>query len=319
MQTTIPEITRSFAEQIVFFPRFRRAYELIKKGIESTLLSGQPACTALWAPTGTGKTTLLTYVKLQYADETVRSTAEGAFRTVPAIYVQVPAKVTIKDLAKEVLRALHIEGAKGDLADLTRLVIQNLKICGTHVIFLDEFQCFAKANNAKSASDAADWLRMVLDSTKVPIVVAGLPPEGNDQDFIYSNPLLAGRFPYFAQLSNLQFSESPTGEFFTVLRELDRKMYELGGLRKGSHLTDPTIYTPLFLATQGNLRAMRHILRDSLSHCLSNSSRTLSLENFLVGYEEFRFTDELARKDNPFRLGTTKCLKLILEKKYAPS
>ncbi|MCY1532198.1 AAA domain protein [compost metagenome] len=313
MPRTIPEITRSFAEQIVFYPRFRKAYELIKKGIESTTLSGKPACTALWAPVGTGKSTLLEYVKTQFGEEIIKTTNEGIFRIVPAIYVVVPPRVTTKDLAKEILRALHIEGVTGDLADLTRLVIQNLKICQTQVTLMDEFQCFAKANPAKSADEAADWLRIILDATGTPIIVAGLPPEKNQADFIYSRPLLAGRFPYFAQLSNLQFSESADGEFFSVLRGLDKKMYELADLKNGSHLTDPTIYIPLFLATQGNLLAMRHILRDALSYCLVKASRELKPEAFSASYSELHFADELARRDNPFELGTAKCLKLILE------
>ncbi|AOE85939.1 TniB family NTP-binding protein [Pseudomonas sp. TCU-HL1] len=313
MPLTAPEIIEAFTQQIVFFPRYRRAYELIQKGIETTTLSKQPACTALWAPVGTGKSTLLEFVKGQYGDETIKTTSEGSFHIVPVIYVSVPAKVTIKDLAKAILDKLHIGVVNGVLEDLSRLVIQNLKICQTKVILLDEFQNFAKPNSAKTAEDAAEWLRGILDATKIPIIVVGLPPKKDQQDFIYSRPVLAARFPYFAELSNLQYSDSAKGELLTVLHGLDKKMYELADLGRGAHLSDPTIYAPLYLACQGNLKWMRLIILGALTDCLSRSPRTLSLEDFSVSYSQIRLDEDLARKDNPFQLGTAKCLKLILE------
>ncbi|AOE86749.1 TniB family NTP-binding protein [Pseudomonas sp. TCU-HL1] len=308
MNAEIESRVDEFERQIVFFPPYRRAFELLNLAIESTKLRGIPTSTVISAPSGAGKTTLLNYFHDQFEAESEELTAEGVRRIIPVIYLSVPPKVTIKDLAKAILEKLHVFGVKGDTVDLTRMVIKNLKTCQTRAILLDEIQLFAKHNPAKSVEDAADWLRNLLDQINIAVIVAGTP---ECKEFIYGSSLLARRYPYLATLGYFNFDDSPECDYTITLKELDKKMYSIGNLHKGAHLTDSGIRIPLYVATSGNLEYIRQILHLVFLHCLRNEASGPCINDFAMSCSLLELKLNLAKTRNPFEMNLADNLNLI--------
>ena len=136
----------------------------------------------------TGKSRLVEEVSNAYP--TVR-TPHGLISYV--IKVIVPSKPTVKGLASEILHALGDPLAyKGTENDMTRRILNLLKVCQTRLLFLDEFQHLVdKSTKYNVVHHVSDWLKNLLSSSKIVTVLVGLP---YGQAVLRQNEQLRGRF-----------------------------------------------------------------------------------------------------------------------------
>jgi len=145
----------------------------------------------LIAQTGTGKSTLLKY----YAEQFPRGENNSGAQ-IPVLYVSTPESPSVRDLAEAVLDALGDPAAdRGTTRAKTRRIIHFIKKCGVQLLLIDEFQHFADGS-IKEAKRVSDWLKLLMDAIKRPVVLAGLP---RSMAVINRNPQLRRRLgaPYY--------------------------------------------------------------------------------------------------------------------------
>jgi hypothetical protein len=202
-------LRQTVIEHQIFQAAIREIARIHKRGLTTNSWEGM----LLIAQTGTGKSTLLKY----YADQFPRS--EGSSGTeIPVLYVSTPEFPTVRDLAEAVLDALGDPAAdRGTTRAKTRRIVHFIKQCGVQVLLIDEFQHFADGSS-KEAKRVSDWLKLLMDAIKRPVVLAGLP---RSIAVVNRNPQLRRRLgaPYYMRPFAYQRPEQRT-VFRTVLKKI---------------------------------------------------------------------------------------------------
>jgi len=208
--------------------------------------------------------------------------------------IQVPA--TPKSLATELLLRLGDPAAeKGTLISRTNRLKRALEKCGVELIILDEFQHFQDRDSKKVLKTVSDWLKILMDSTRIPIALVGMPysatildTEGNEQ--------LQRRFA--TQLSLEPFGFKSAGEqkrFMRFLREIDIAL----PLLDSSDLSSPEMALRIYLATDGVIAYVMKLIRRATVLALDLAKTKLTLDLLEIAYEE-RLAGNNPERENPF-------------------
>ncbi|MCY1419932.1 hypothetical protein D9M71_355360 [compost metagenome] len=176
------------------------------------------------------------------------------------------------------------------------------------VVIFDEFQILADPENEKQLKGVIDWLLSILNRIDIPVLIVGTR---ECKEIIYREDRLARRYPFLATLDYLRYDQSIDSNYMIVLGRLDEKLYEIGNLNPGLHLTDPSIATRLYVATRGNLEYIRQILSTAFTICLTNHSKGLELSDFYETCQLHVLKLSLSQADNPFDLSISACTSLI--------
>ncbi len=277
---------RKFEAQIINYKAYNLAYMTIMRSIQATQMRGIPSCVVLVAPSGCGKSTLAQQIISTYPPESSGEDEKGAWTKRPTMYCGLPSKATIKSFTKTLLGALEFEAYSGDSFELTQRAIQQIKQQNVQVAFLDEFQMLADKKAEQARIDVMNCTARLVDRTGIPFVVLGTP---DIAEFFYAKKgLLRRRFPFFAQLTPLQFNlTDANSDLQLVLRGLDKKMYEIGNLKKGVHLHEPDIALPLFTVCGGIMEDLRLLLSNAFTFALYRADETLRREDFSDAFEHY--------------------------------
>lgn len=155
----------------VAYPHSEEILSKIKHCHQYSMTSAEPECMLIKGDTGAGKTTLYR----RYEQDHPRIVMKE--RTlIPVLSATIPVPATPKSLATKLLLKM------GDpLADSGTLVAQTLRLykmikaCGVQLIILDEFQHFIDRDSNKVLQTISDWLKELLNETRVPIILIGMP------------------------------------------------------------------------------------------------------------------------------------------------
>jgi energy-coupling factor transporter ATP-binding protein EcfA2 len=310
MESEIHNIVKAYKSNIIFHPRYRQAFSQIQNAIENTEALGEPVCALICGPSGTGKSTLCHYFEKQYNGDSVLCLDDGTYANLPVFYCEVPSPATVKGLITNLLRMLINDTPSGTIEKLTHQLITCLKTAQVRIIFLDEIQrlCFTSVS-AKVRLDSLQWLVSLLNGAGIPVILAGtlLCRDIRREDEAFEN-----RYPYFAELYHFIYESDDQSDYFTTLKKLDAKMYQVAALEKGVHLNDPTIAAPLFVGARGNLKRTRLIINDALKTCLCRGvPRELKVSDFFTACQSIDLPQNLSN-GNPFALSYNDSLKLAL-------
>ncbi|MBO0132301.1 ATP-binding protein [Agrobacterium burrii] len=168
---------------------------------------------------------------------------------VPLIRVKAPSDCTMRDLGLEMLGRMDYE-VKRELSEAAvyRYVRERLKILGTKVVFIDEFQHILDAPTIKGVRHLTDQLKNLLQEEGYPIyiIVAGLPEiatvvhrdpkeqmEGRtvvwrfpDLSFEKDKEFLCEVVCHYAALAEMELAVEPTDDF--ISRMLHAGRHRLG-------------------------------------------------------------------------------------------
>lgn len=202
-------LRKTVIEHKIFEAAVREIARIHHRGLSSNSWEGM----LLVAQTGTGKSTLLKY----YSEQFPRSEGESG-AVIPVLYVRTPESPSVRDLAEAVLDALGDPAAdRGTTRAKTRRIVHFIKQCGVQLLLIDEFQHFADGS-IKEAKRVSDWLKILMDEIKRPVVLAGLP---RSVAVVNRNPQLRRRLgaPYYMRPFGYQRPEHRT-VFRTVLKKI---------------------------------------------------------------------------------------------------
>lgn len=308
------EKLQQFSRHIVLFPAYHHAYALLKKSIEMTQQRGIPTSAMIVGPSGCGKSTLCELFRDSFggSHENINPTEIATIR--PAFFCTVPSPVTVKSFAITILRELGCKDTRGDTVELTYRVMELLRTCSVQVCVFDEFQWLARPELEKHAVVVIDWLITLINYTKIPIILAGLP---ECKDILEKREAFARRYPYIIEFNYLDYSESPYSDYVTLLTKLDEYLYTNGGLQQGLHLTDTDISAQLYAATQGSLEYIRLILHGAFQSALVQGRKGLCHTDFSNTFPLLNIKRSLF--NNPFNESISACYKKIYGKENEDS
>ncbi len=177
----------AFEGTLIQHPAFQNAFTKVEHIYKRSCLSSKPVCLLVHGESRTGKTTVLEELTLSYP----RVRRED-FLEVPVLDVTTPAKPTVMGLVELLLLSLGDPRYYiGSEIQKTNRLVTLMKAAKTQVVSIDEFHHFVDRESLKVAHHVANWLKVLVDDTRVGLVVAGLT---HSKTVIAQNEQLRGRF-----------------------------------------------------------------------------------------------------------------------------
>ena len=217
----------------------------------------------------------------------------------PVVNVVVPSKPSVKGVAAEILRALEDPLAnKGTEQDMTSRLLVLLKKCNVRVLILDEGQHLVdKSSNYALIHHVSDWLKNLLNKSKVVAVIAGLPYA---QTVLSQNEQLRGRFVNKITLPRFDWQDVRLrSEFLGLLagfNELMKEKYTLPDLSSNE------MALRFYLASGGLTGYVFNIIRKTVWDVIDDKRTNINLEDFDIGYRSM-VSDEDQHPVSPFSRG----------------
>lgn len=148
-----------------FFLEAKRQLQLCYDSFDST---PDPRCTPILGASGCGKSTMI--------KEFVRTLEPPEDpRTKLVIVIETPSNPTVKSMASEVLQAIGDPMFfRGTEVQMTDRIVKLLKKLGTRLLIFDELQNLIDKESDKLSFKAADWLKRLINISKIPTVIVGL-------------------------------------------------------------------------------------------------------------------------------------------------
>ncbi len=228
---------------------------------------------------GTGKTTLLRFYESNFPR---REDAEGP--TIPVLYVGTPSRPTIKNLSQAILDEIGDNIPRGSAEDKTKHICALFERCGVEVLIIDEFQHFVEYGNRREARLASDWLKKLMDDTRVCVILGGLP---HGVSVIRDNIQLARRFS--AQHEVMRFdsrSDDDCKEFVSILKHMHSRIPV-----PCVPLHEPEFANRMYIASAGILDYVAKLIDGAMSVAFKWRKRKLDMKTFEEAFSEEVWSD----------------------------
>jgi GNAT superfamily N-acetyltransferase len=275
---------------IVLHPRFRDAVALLDRCHQSFAQPGEPACGALLGTSGVGKTSVVDHpFRLHLPFETGNETR----RTVLKVTLQPDARP--KGIAADLLLALGDPAwSSGTVQSLTSRAVKLLARCGVELIVFDEFHHLFDMERARVMTKAAQWLKVLIVNTRIPVVVCGMP----EAEHVLRAEHTERRFKERLTLRCFTW-RTPAGrkEFCGMLKRLDTTL----PVAESSELAEPGTAGRFFLACRGIPDYLMTLIRGGLAEALGRGSERIEFADLARVFErQLAHQRILAEQANPF-------------------
>lgn len=200
----------SIRRHVIEYKAHCAAVDRIKRLHQRSRLTGQPGGLLITGLSGSGKST----VKQEYqALYPLHDTGEVIH--VPVLAVDTPAGPTVKNLAETILAAMGDElRYRGTTEQKTQRIYHYLKLCKVELILIDEFQHFVQHGGRSQVLLVTDWLKNLIDTAGIPVVLLGLP---DCENVLNMNVQLARRFSARHYLKPFAFETEEEQQEFRAL------------------------------------------------------------------------------------------------------
>lgn len=243
----------------------------------------------LTGPSGAGKSTIVrsyhAYFPREHQMERTR---------VQVLLVSVPSSPTARSLAGAVLEALGQKKAhRGTAPEKTAWIHELFAKCDVEMVLLDECQHLLYAPTLNAFRDVTDWLKNLLEDTKVGMVACGLPAA---EMVVNSNEQLARRFS--AQIRIERFSledDEDFREFRGVLKALNAHL----PLPCEVPLHEANLARRFHVASYGLIDYVIKILEGAISAATCSGTKSINLPELATGFR-YRVWRDGPERLNPF-------------------
>lgn len=277
----------------VLSPDLKDVFETIQYCHRYSRHYREPKCLLITGRPGVGKTSLAEFYMKDYP----RTEVSGAVE-VPVLYLKIEVPATPKNLVSALLAALGDPAAdKGNIGSQTRRLRMFLKDLKTELIILDEFQHFIDRDSLKVLKTISDWLKLLIDNSKVPVVLMGMPyahiildTRGNEQ--------LKRRFSLRRYIEPFGWGNTneEQKDFRNFLKLVDSEL----PFNKRSNLPDKTTAFRFYCATNGVISYVMDIVRMAALYAIEQSSETINLDLLANAYNE-SLASAYPDRENPFQ------------------
>jgi Cdc6-like AAA superfamily ATPase len=231
------------------FPQVKVALNRLEELVDYECDHEEPECLVIIGDTGTGKSTLIEYfVQLHPRVE------HPEFTEVPVLYVEVPAKCSVKMLAALMLHKLGSPyWNRGDEVERTEQLITLLSACKVRMIIIDEVNHLADRGAEKSHYHVGDWIKQLIRASGLSVVLAGTKAA---EILWNTNEQLADRFRERIVLQPLSMEGKRLRELRSVLGAFLGLITDVPCI----DITEEAHARTIAFATAGRLRAIRKLL-----------------------------------------------------------
>ncbi len=191
-------------------------YQLARQGLDQCLKyaceSPEPVCLAIIGESRTGKTRSIEEFRMENL-----SARGDAGTSMPIVYLHAPSKPRVKSLAETILECLgDPKPSAGTETNMTLRIHKLMRAAGTRMLIIDEFQHFQDKGTKKIMWDVTDWLKILVERTRVALVVSGLP---GSMAVINTNEQLRGRFHSPIELRRFDWRDSHSRAMFIAVMD----------------------------------------------------------------------------------------------------
>lgn len=278
---------------IVLHPRFREAVELLKDCHDSCRGAGEPACGALLGTSGVGKTSVVDHYRSRHPRRETETATEQ-----PVLKVTLQPDARPKGIAADLLLALGDPAwSSGTVQTLTNRAVKLLQRCRVELIVFDEFHHLFDVDRSRVMTKAAQWLKVLIVNTGIPVVVCGMP----EAEHVLRAEHTERRFKQRLTLHCFNWrTAAGRRKFCGMLKKLDATL----PLAEESGLAQADPAGRLFLASRGVPDYLMTVIRGGLAEALARGSERMELEDLARVYEgKLAQQRVLAEQPNPF-IGT---------------
>jgi len=271
---------------------FEKGLARVRQCIDNSHGALEPACIAVIGESRTGKSTLLEECLLTHP----RSRNDEGIE-IPVLSVKAPSKPTVKGFVEVLLYGMgdpmYDKGTEYTKTNRLKTLMKN---AGTSVMMVDEFQHFFDKVSYKVFHHVADWLKVVVDDTKVTLILSGLP---SCKSVLNQNEQLAGRFVAAVVLPRFNWNEiSSRQEFVGVMGAYDKSIRRFFDIPE---LFQDDMAFRFYCATGGLIGYLAQLLRQAVWDAVDDQRVTISLSDLSVAYETAIWGEGDASKGvNPF-------------------
>lgn len=272
------------------FVKYKRRVELLFGAAE---FCEDPGGIVIIGPSRSGKTRLLQHFEGEH--QRVRK-ADGMY--IPILRITTPAKPTVRGLAQEFLRAIgdprwRNKDTEQERTDRLKILLQQ---AGTRMILIDEFHHFFDKASQTIQHHVSDWLKILIDETKLALVVSGLP---SCMSVINQNEQLRGRFTGVMEMPRFDWENQVSRlEFISILEAFQTALssYEF------PDMSSESVAFRIYCATGGLMGYVTKILRQAIWGAISMQTKVIGLADLAVAYEDAIWSDRFRSDFNPFDL-----------------
>lgn len=262
----------------ILYPELEEIKQLLRDCHTRAHRRREPPCALVTGYQGVGKTTLYEY----YADDYPRvETNDGTL--VPCLTASIPVPATVKGLVTALLEALgDADPGKGNIVTQTMRLKTLLKACETEIIFLDEFQHIIDRDSERVLKTTADWLKNLINSTKISVVLLGMP---NCTKILDANSQLRRRFSIRKSIEPFAWLREENGKTDYPMRKLLKLIEMKLPLEKASNLADPDMAKRIFYASGGVIDSIMKLVRGSAEFAIETGTEKITLELLARAYD----------------------------------
>jgi Cdc6-like AAA superfamily ATPase len=252
-----------------------------------------PDCMFITGETGVGKTTLIE--QYMAVNDRYDEPFEGGERTiVPVLYCSLPKAKHPKPVVSELLYELSKSnyGMKGDVTDLTKTLIGQIKAANVELIIIDEFQHAIETTNKNVIQDIGEWFKIFLNKAKIPMVFVGVPW---CYPILEVNQQLRRRVrKRHCKISN--YTIETFKEFQQFIQAIENQL----PVKPFEELCLSLNAFRLFAASDGNIsELMDGVIIPACNKAIKDNSGVITKTHFIDAIEE---NTDFVRENNPFVL-----------------
>lgn len=236
----------------------------------------EPLCMLVTGETGTGKTEFIKQYQLRhpYIEEKEKT-------KIPVLVSLLPKARHPKPVVATLLRDLgdELQGKGGDTEALIYRLVTLSKATEVELIIIDEFQHAIETKNNQVVYDIADLIKTLINKTKIPVILFGLPWSSYILDV---NQQLARRFSIRNQLIN--YSLESFSEFQKLLQKIEQKL----PVRSQQNFWQIDLAFKLFAASKGNLSSlMNDLIKPAAINSIYDGTEIITLYHFATAFNQY--------------------------------
>ncbi|GAB2871629.1 hypothetical protein GCM10027093_04080 [Paraburkholderia jirisanensis] len=244
------EIVKDIRSTFIKFPHIVRIQAALDRLYHYRCENEEAEHMILLGESGVGKSTLVRRYVHKYP-----RVEHDEFTEVPVPYVRLSPSPTRRALAQTFLRALGDQfWRRGSEPELTERLIGLLRTCCARLVIVDEANHLIDGAGEKTLHAAADWLKCVIDDSRVSFVFVGIP---RVRRLLATNDQLRGRLREVVQIDRFSVAnQSAEREFRSALKHFKSCMRDLPTI----DISGAAIARLFAFATDGRLREIRKLL-----------------------------------------------------------
>lgn len=275
-------------------PHIKAVNRAIDTSLDDSSTSVEPICRRVAGDPGTGKSiTSMSYAKSHPPFK------KGNKLRVPVLWLEAPVSARSGALALTLLTALGVPvrpGARLNLEEAVATIIKRIGVMGVLLILIDEFQQVLEGkHNEVNMRQSANVLKKIINATRVPIVVFGLPYA---ERILKEDPQLQSRFRTPLFLSNYDYKDAEGRKLLVrFLGEFAKRM----PFSAVPRFAEMEFALPIYQSGSGNPRLMTNLLRTAGKNAVREGAGTVELHHLEQAFEtEMREVTGMVFP-NPFR------------------